>query len=58
MGPMDSLDIILELGNREGIEVPGDDFVRMATLDGWAAYLDPRMRNLQPKSTSVCRHAS
>jgi len=43
---MDFLDIIMELRKRYGIEVPEDDYVQLATLDGSVAYLEPRMRNL------------
>ncbi len=43
---MDFLDIIMELRKRYGIEVPEDDYMQLATLDGCVAYLDPRMREL------------
>jgi acyl carrier protein len=43
---MDFLDIIMELRKRYGIEVPEDDYVQLATLDGSIAYLEPRMREL------------
>jgi len=43
---MDFLDIIMELRKRYGIEVPEDDYVQLATLDGSVAYLEPRMRGL------------
>jgi len=43
---MDFLDIIMELRKRYGIEVPEDDYPRLATLDGSVAYLEPRMRDL------------
>ncbi|MGA2670276.1 MAG: acyl carrier protein [Dehalococcoidia bacterium] len=42
---MDFLDIIMELRKRYGIEVPESDYVQLATLDGSAAYLEPRMKN-------------
>ena len=43
---MDFLDIIMELRKRYGIEVPEDDYVQLATLDGSVAYLEPRMKDL------------
>ena len=43
---MDFLDIIMELRKRYGIEVPESDYVQLATLDGSAAYLEPRMKKL------------
>jgi acyl carrier protein len=43
---MDFLDIIMELRKRYGIEVPEDDYIHMATLDGAVAYLEPRMAHL------------
>jgi acyl carrier protein len=43
---MDFLDIIMELRKRYGIEVPEDDYIQLATLDGSVAYLEPRMRDL------------
>jgi acyl carrier protein len=43
---MDFLDIIMELRKRYGIEVPENDYVQLATLDGSVAYLEPRMRDL------------
>ena len=43
---MDFLDIIMELRKRYGIEVPENDYMQLATLDGSVAYLEPRMRNL------------
>ncbi|MBM4444794.1 MAG: acyl carrier protein [Chloroflexi bacterium] len=43
---MDFLDIIMELRKRYGIEVPEDDYIQLATLDGAVAYLEPRMTHL------------
>lgn len=40
---MDFLDIIMELRKRYGIEVPEDDYMQLATLDGAISYLQPRM---------------
>jgi len=43
---MDFLDIIMELRKRYGIEVPEEDYMELATLDGSVAYLEPRMKDL------------
>jgi acyl carrier protein len=43
---MDFLDIVMELRKRYGIEVPESDYTQLATLNGSAAYLEPRMRDL------------
>jgi acyl carrier protein len=43
---MDFLDIIMELRKRYGIEVPESDYVRLATLDGSVAYLEPLMKKI------------
>jgi len=41
---MDFLDIIMELRKRYGIEVPEDEYMQLATLDGSVAYLEPRLK--------------
>ena len=46
MDSMDFLDIIMELRKRYGIEVPEQDYLNLATLDGAVAYLEPRMAHL------------
>jgi acyl carrier protein len=46
MDSMDFLDIIMELRKRYGIEVPEEDYLNLATLDGAVAYLEPRMAHL------------
>ncbi len=46
MDSMDFLDIIMELRKRYGIEVPEDDYIKLATLDGAVAYLVPHMAHL------------
>jgi acyl carrier protein len=46
MDSMDFLDIIMELRKRYGIEVPEEDYMNLATLDGTLAYLEPRMAHL------------
>jgi acyl carrier protein len=43
---MDFLDIIMELRKRYGIEVPENDYMQLATLDGSVVYLEPRMKKL------------
>ncbi|MBI2378162.1 MAG: acyl carrier protein [Deltaproteobacteria bacterium] len=39
---MDFLDIVMELRKRHGIEVPEEDYVQLATLDGCVSYLMPK----------------
>jgi acyl carrier protein len=39
---MDFLDIVMELRKRHQIEVPEEDYMELATLDGCVAYLQPR----------------
>mgnify|MGYP001096206826 FL=1 len=46
MDSMDFLDIIMELRKRYGIEVPEEDYRKLATLDSAVAYLEPRMARL------------
>ena len=47
MDSMDFLDIIMELRKRYGIEVPEEDYMKLATLDSCVAYyLEPRMAHL------------
>ena len=46
MDSMDFLDIIMELRKRYGIEVPEEDYAKLATLDSCVAYLEPRMAHL------------
>jgi acyl carrier protein len=43
MDSMDFQDIIMELRRRYGIEVPEEDYVKLATLDSAVAYLEPLM---------------
>jgi acyl carrier protein len=43
---MDFLDIIMELRKRYGIEVPENDYMQLATLDGSVAYLEPRLKKI------------
>lgn len=39
---MDFLDIVMELRKRYQIEVPEEDYMKLATLDGCVQYLAPR----------------
>jgi acyl carrier protein len=41
---MDFLDIVMELRKRYGVQVPEADYKELATLDGCAAYLEPKLR--------------
>lgn len=40
---MDFLDIVMELRKRYGVEVPEEDYPRLATLDSCVEYLAPKM---------------
>ncbi len=46
MDSMDFLDIIMELRKRYRIMVPEDDYMRLSTLDGAVAYLEPLMKDM------------
>lgn len=46
MDSMDFLDIIMELRKRYSITVPEDDYIKLSTLDGSVAYLEPLMKNI------------
>ena len=39
---MDFLDIVMELRKRHKIEVPSEDYPRLATLDSCVEYLQPK----------------
>lgn len=39
---MDFLDIVMELRKKYGIEVPEEDYPKLATLDSCADYLTPK----------------
>lgn len=45
---MDFLDIVMELRKRYQIEVPKEDYSRLATLDGCVEYLAPKFAALSP----------
>jgi acyl carrier protein len=40
---MDFLDIVMELRKRYKVEVPKEDYPRLATLDGCVEYLTPKL---------------
>lgn len=40
---MDFLDIIMELRKRHKVEVPEEDYMRLATLNGCVEYLRPKL---------------
>jgi len=46
---MDFLDIVMELRKRYGVQVPEPDYKELATLDGCAAYLEPKLRDKELK---------
>ncbi len=41
---VDFLNMIMEIQERLGIEIPEDDFVELMTLDGCVEYLAPRLQ--------------
>jgi acyl carrier protein len=47
---MDFLDIVMELRKRYGVQIPEEEYKELATLDGCASYLAPK---LQGKSLKV-----
>lgn len=47
---MDFLDIIMELRKRHKIEVPEEDYMKLATLDGCVEYLRPRFNEVRPRA--------
>ena len=44
MDSMDFLDIMMELRKRYGIKVPEEDYMKLSTLDGSVAYLEPLLK--------------
>lgn len=44
MDSMDFLDIVMELRKRYKIEVPKEDYPRLATLDSCVEYLAPKLK--------------
>ncbi len=47
---MDFLDIVMELRKQYNVEVPEDDYMELATLDGCVNYLAPKMEDIAPKA--------
>jgi len=43
---MDFLDIIMELRKRYSIKVPEEDYMKLSTLDGSVAYLEPLTKGI------------
>jgi len=42
---MDFLDIVMELRKKHGIDVPENDYQKLASLDSCAEYLGPKFRD-------------
>ena len=42
---MDFLDIVMELRKRYGVQVPEEDYGRLATLESCAEYLEPHLKD-------------
>lgn len=43
---MDFLDIVMELRKKYGVEVPEEDYPKLATLNSCMEYLGPKMKDL------------
>jgi acyl carrier protein len=41
---MDFLDIVLELRKRYKVDVPEEDYPKLATINGCVEYLDPKLK--------------
>jgi len=48
MDSMDFLDIVMELRKRYKIEVPKEDYPKLATLDSCVSYLGPKFAAMVP----------
>ncbi len=46
---MDFLDIVMELRKRYGVNVPEEDYPELATLEGCANYLAPKLEGRELK---------
>ncbi len=46
MDSMDFLDMIMELRKRYNVTVPEEDYMKLSTLDGAVAYLEPHMKDI------------
>ena len=43
---MDFLDIVMELRKRYRVQIPEEDYERLATMRGTIEYLEPRLRDV------------
>ena len=43
---MDFLDIVMELRRRYKLQIPEEDYPELASLDGCANYLGPKLKNI------------
>jgi acyl carrier protein len=50
---MDFLDIVMELRKRYGVQVPEQDYMQLATLQGCVDYLAPKLEGKQLKLTAL-----
>ena len=50
---MDFLDIVMELRKRYGVQVPEEDYMQLATLQGCVDYLGPKLRGKELVLTSL-----
>ena len=50
---MDFLDIVMELRKRSGIQIPESEYGELATLDGCATYLGPKLEGQELKLVNV-----
>jgi acyl carrier protein len=44
---MDFLDIVMELRKRYRVQIPEDDYIKLATLESTVEYLTPLLRDLE-----------
>lgn len=49
---MDFLDIVMELRKRYGVQVPEEDYARLATLQGCVEYLAPKLEGRKPAAAA------
>lgn len=50
---MDFLDIVMELRKRYGVQVPEEDYMNLATLQGCVDYLGPKLAGKQLVTSSA-----
>lgn len=50
---MDFLDIVMELRKRYGVQVPEEDYSRLATLKGCVEYLAPKLEARKPAAAAA-----